>query len=90
MRDDLEKMITEKSKKNKRFSKMVEDEYDILSLSYRIHTEREKQGLSQKDLASKAQVTQQQLSSIEKGSNFTIKTLLRINKALGLRLRYAK
>ncbi|HNX59534.1 MAG TPA: helix-turn-helix transcriptional regulator [Spirochaetota bacterium] len=90
MRDDLEKLITEKTKKEKRFSKMVDDEYDILSLAYRIHTEREKQGLSQKDLADKAKVTQQQLSSIEKGSNFTIKTLLRINKALGLRLRYAK
>ena len=90
MKDDLDKFINETNKKKKDFKKKVDDEYEILSLAYKIHEERQRQGLSQQDLALKAKVTQQQLSSIEKGSNFTIKTLLKINKALGLRFRYAK
>jgi len=48
----------------------------------KIQRERQKLGLTQQELAKKARVTQQQLSSIENGANYTIKTFLKIAEAL--------
>jgi len=47
---------------------------------------REKKGLSQKELAKKCQVTQQQLSKIENGINCNLLTFIRVSSALGLGL----
>ena len=43
-------------------------------------------GLSQQDLARKAQITQQQLSNIESGMNCNISTLLKVCHALKVKL----
>lgn len=60
-------------------------ERKMAELAIKIQKEREKKGLSQQELAQKAQITQQQLSNIENGSNYTIKTLYKIGKALNIK-----
>ncbi|OGU14600.1 MAG: hypothetical protein A2X61_05975 [Ignavibacteria bacterium GWB2_35_12] len=44
----------------------------------------QKEGFSQKELAYKSGITQQQLSKIEKGENCNIYTFLKVCNALGL------
>jgi len=58
----------------------------LLQLSSRIFEERKKIGLTQSQLASKAQITQQQLSKIEKGLNFNIKRFLKVCYALDVKM----
>ena len=72
--------------KDKEFKKIYEEEKLLLQLSHRILEERKKAGLTQTQLASKAQVTQQQLSKIEKGLNFNIKTFLKVCHALDVKM----
>jgi HTH-type transcriptional regulator/antitoxin HipB len=70
--------------KNKRFKKMYEEENKLLEISLKILEARREQNLSQAELANRAHVTQQQLSRIENGMNFNIKTLLKLCDALDL------
>jgi HTH-type transcriptional regulator / antitoxin HipB len=72
--------------KNPRFIKAYNEEKKIIELAIKIATERNKLGISQAELAKKAHVTQQQLSKVENGSNYTIKTFLKIANALRLNL----
>ena len=72
--------------KDKEFKELYEEEKLLLQLSNRIYEERKKAGLTQSQLANKAQITQQQLSKIEKGLNFNIKTFLKVCYALGVRM----
>ena len=60
--------------KNKRFRRMYEEEKELLDISLKILEARTEQNLSQAELANRAHVTQQQLSRIENGMNFNIKT----------------
>lgn len=73
-------------KKNPKFVKAYDEEKKIVELAVKIATERNKQGISQAELAKKAHVTQQQLSKVENGSNYTIKTFLKITGALRINL----
>jgi len=57
----------------------------MAELAVKIQKEREKKGMSQQELARLAHVTQQQLSNIENGSNYTVKTLLKIGNALDMK-----
>ena len=70
--------------KNKRFKKMYEEQKELLEISLKILEVRREQNLSQAELANRAHVTQQQLSRIENGMNFNIKTLLKLCDALDL------
>ena len=70
--------------KNKRFKKMYEEEKELLDISLKILEARREQNLSQAELANRAHITQQQLSRIENGMNFNIKTLLKLCDALDL------
>jgi ribosome-binding protein aMBF1 (putative translation factor) len=70
--------------KNPEFKKLYEEEKRLLDLSYAIVTAREKSGLTQKELAQKSHVTQQQLSKIENGVNCNMLTFIRVSNALGL------
>ena len=76
----------EEKLKNSEFKKLYEQELEINRLSLKIHEEREKKGLTQKDLAKMAGVTQQQLSKIENGVNCNIITLIKACSALDLKL----
>ncbi len=68
------------------FQKGYMYEKKMAEIAVKIQEARQKQGLTQKELARKAQVTQQQLSNIENGSNFTIKTFLKIREALHINI----
>lgn len=74
-----------KKMKNKKFKEKFLYEKKMAELAVKIQKEREKKGLSQQELAIKAHVTQQQLSNIENGANYTLKTLYKIGKALDIK-----
>ncbi|MDR2541862.1 MAG: helix-turn-helix transcriptional regulator [Treponema sp.] len=71
---------------NPEFKKAFEEEKRLLKLSYAIVEAREKSGMTQKELAQKSHVTQQQLSKIENGVNCNMLTFIRVSSALGLGL----
>ena len=70
--------------KNPEFKKAFEEEKRLLELSYAIVEAREKKGLTQRELAQKSHVTQQQLSKIENGVNCNMLTFIKVSSALGL------
>jgi len=72
--------------KDPEFKKLFEEEKRLLKLSYAIVEAREKSGMTQKELAQKSRVTQQQLSKIENGVNCNMLTFIRVSSALGLGL----
>lgn len=71
--------------KDKAFKEEYLIQKKLAKLSVLIQKERTRQGLSQQELALIAHVTQQQLSSIENGANYTIKTLYKIAQALKIK-----
>ena len=73
--------------KDPEFRKLYEEESRLLRLGYEISKAREQKGISQKELAQKSQVTQQQLSKIENGVNCNLLTFIRVSTALGLDLK---
>ena len=72
--------------KNANFKKIYEEEKHLLELGLLIIEAREQKGLTQKELAQKSQVTQQQLSKIENGVNCNMLTFIKVSSALGLDL----
>ena len=72
--------------KNPQFKKKYEEEKYMLKLGLAITEAREQKGLSQRELARKSHVTQQQLSKIENGINCNMLTFIRVSSALGLDL----
>lgn len=74
--------------KDEKFSQLFNEERELLSLSIKILEERNKLGISQKELAKKAHVTQQQLSKIENGINCNITTFLKVCGALDLKINF--
>ena len=73
------------SLKDEKFRKIYEEEKELLEVSLRLQDARKKAGLSQKDLAKAAHLTQQQISKVENGSNCNIMTYLKASHAIGLR-----
>jgi HTH-type transcriptional regulator / antitoxin HipB len=78
------------SLKNKKFKEMFEDEKVLLDVSLRLQEERKSIGLSQRDLAGAANLTQQQVSKVENGINCNILTYLKASRAIGLRLNLSR
>jgi HTH-type transcriptional regulator / antitoxin HipB len=74
--------------KNDNFSKLFNEERELLSLSIKILEKRTKLGISQKELAKKAHITQQQLSKVENGINCNIITFLKVCGALDLNINF--
>ena len=70
--------------KDVHFKKMYEEEKHLLELGLLIIQAREQKGLTQRELAQKSQVTQQQLSKIENGINCNMRTFIKVSSALGL------
>jgi HTH-type transcriptional regulator/antitoxin HipB len=90
----LKRHLNEKLK-DPNFKAMYEEEKRLIEISLMLHEAREKNGLSQKEVAQKAHITQQQLSKVENGINCNIITFLKVCNALGLdisinRLKSAK
>jgi len=72
------------------FKKEYDEEKKLIELSFKIHAEREKNGLSQAEVAKKAKITQQQLSKIENGDNCNLLTFLKVCQALNLNIDFSK
>lgn len=76
--------------KDKKFKDYFDAEKEYLNLAIQIAKYREAKGISQKDLAVKAKITQQQLSKIENGINCNITTFLKVCSALEIKLDFQK
>ena len=71
---------------DKEFRDLYDEERQLLQISSKILNVRKELGLSQKDLAYKAHVTQQQVSKIESGLNCNMTTFLKVCNALGVKM----
>ncbi len=71
---------------DKEFRDLYDEEHQLLEISLKILNARKELGLSQKDLANKAHVTQQQVSKIESGLNCNMTTFLKVCNALGVKM----
>ena len=76
--------------RNDEFRELFEEERELLELSLKVVDARKQRGLSQKELSEISQVTQQQISKIEKGLNCNMLTFLKVCHALGIKLDLAK
>ena len=85
----LNRHLAEKSK-GKRFKNYFDLERELLSLAVQMMQYREEVGISQKELATRAKITQQQLSKIENGINCNIATILKVCAALDLKIDFHK
>ncbi|GHV02700.1 hypothetical protein FACS189485_03900 [Spirochaetia bacterium] len=65
-----------------------EEEKYLLELGLQITQARKKLDMTQKELAEKSHVTQQQLSKIENGINCNLLTFVKISSTLGLPLKF--
>ena len=73
--------------KDPEFKKLYEEEKRLLELSMSISDKRRELGLTQKELAEKSGVTQQQLSKIENGLNCNLLTFIKITSTLGVDIK---
>jgi DNA-binding XRE family transcriptional regulator len=78
-RDHLNEQLT-----NPEFKKLYEDEKHLLELGLKIAETRQRLGISQRELAEKSHITQQQLSKIENGYNCNLLTFIKVSSTLGL------
>lgn len=72
--------------KDKKFAEGFEKELQAVRLAAEIAEARDKQGMTQSDLASRAHITQQQLSKVENARACKVETLLKVADALGMEL----
>ena len=72
---------------DKKINEIFNEEKQFLSIAVKIAEERNKLNLSQKELAARAKITQQQLSKIENGVNCNVETLLKICNTLNMKLK---
>jgi len=74
----------EEKLKDREFREFYKEERQLMEMSLKIAEARKNSGLSQKELAQKARVTQQQLSKVENGLNCNLLTFLKVCQALGM------
>ena len=67
-----------------RFRRLFAEEKQLAQLSLQILQVRQHLGLSQQEVAKKANITQQQLSKLEHGANCNVATFLKVCNALGV------
>jgi predicted transcriptional regulator len=72
--------------KDKEFKQWYDEEREMLEISIQLLEARKNLGLSQRELAKRAQITQQQLSRIESGMNCNLLTFLKVCHALRVKL----
>jgi HTH-type transcriptional regulator/antitoxin HipB len=78
------------SLKNEKLKEMYNEEKELLEFSLQLQEGRKKAGLSQRDLAEAAHLTQQQVSKVENGTNCNIMTYLKASRAIGFQMRLAR
>lgn len=75
---------------DKQFKQFYDEEREMLEFSLQVLNTRKNLGLSQDELARKAHITQQQLSRIESGMNYTLSTLLKVCQVLRVKLNLVR
>ncbi len=80
----------EEKKKDPKFLKEFNAEKELIELAVKIAKARNKKGITQQELARKANITQQQLSKVENGVSFNITTFLKICNALDIKIKLTK
>lgn len=83
------KKLQEKLKKPE-FAKLYKQERLILEIAVELAKIREKNGLTQSELARMAELTQQQVSKLENGISFNVTTLLKVCSVLHVKLCIAE
>jgi len=90
----LKKSITASNEATKWFDNFVEENKTeilihkaMIEIACRIKMEREKQGLSQRDIAQKTGLTQTTILRLEKGKNSNLETMIKVARAMGLNPR---
>ncbi|MDR2143521.1 MAG: helix-turn-helix transcriptional regulator [Treponema sp.] len=83
-RSHLDEQLT-----NPEFKKLYDDEKYLLELGLRIAKARQQLGISQKELAEKSHITQQQLSKIENGYNCNLLTFIKVSSTLGFSVNFS-
>jgi len=76
------------SMKDAKFRKYFSEENELLKVSLQLQKAREEAGLSQKEIAEVAHITQQQVSKVENGTNCNILTYLKVSNAIGLKFEF--
>jgi HTH-type transcriptional regulator / antitoxin HipB len=66
------------------FNEKYEEEKRIVGLAIKIAEFRQKQKLTQAELAKRSGITQQQLSKLERGENCNVATFLKVCNSLGV------
>jgi DNA-binding Xre family transcriptional regulator len=82
----------EEQLQNPEFAEGYEEERYLLGLSITLALERQRRGITKKQLAYNAKISQQQLSKLESGRDCNTKTLIKVCKALGgvLNIKFKK
>ena len=80
------KQHLEKNLQDDKFKDLYLEEKKLLEMSLKVHEIRESAGLTQREVADKAHITQQQLSRVENGFNYNMLTFLKICDVLGIEL----
>lgn len=81
----LDKYIKERNK-NPEYREFFEEEKKMAELAVKVAKARIELGLSQKQLADLAGLTQQQVSKVESAKNSNMRTFLKVTGALKLHL----
>ena len=80
-RDDLNNKL-----KDKKFAEGYEKQLPAARLALEIAPARETQGMTQSTLATRARITQQQLSKVENAKACKLETVMKVANALGMEL----
>ena len=90
MRDDLDKYIRNRKKKDKRFADGFEAGYQEFKIGYLLRNARRKSGITQDELARRLWTSKSAISRIENhAEDIRVSTLKKVAEALGKELTIA-
>jgi ribosome-binding protein aMBF1 (putative translation factor) len=90
MRDDLDKYIHKRKKRDKVFAERFEAGYEEFKIGHMLRNARQRSGVTQEELAKKLRTTKSAISRIENhADDIRLSTLKKVADALGKELRVA-
>ena len=90
MRDDLDRYISKRKKRDKRFAEGFESGYQEFKIGHLLRNARQKSGISQDELARRLRTSKSAISRIENHANdIRVSTLKKVAEALGKELKIA-
>jgi ribosome-binding protein aMBF1 (putative translation factor) len=90
VRDDLDRYISKRKKRDKRFAEGFESGYQEFKIGHLLRNARQKSGISQNELARRLRTSKSAISRIENHANdIRVSTLKKVAEALGKELKIA-